>query len=138
MKKLSLLLVLFLFLSMITGCGQSAAPDTDTGDAKDNIATAEAFLNHILAKEFDAAREEFDETMSAQVDAKKLEELWTALINQVGAFKEHTDSREEKNDEYQMVYLTCNFEKQSLDIRVVFDDDGNIAGFQYVPVGEGK
>ncbi len=126
MKKLAIITILFLFV--FSGCGQTSTEE------QDNTAKAEAFLDQIVNEEYEAARENFDETMDSNVSAEGLEEIWVGLTTQVGAFQKHTDSRLEEDDGYQMVYLTCAFEKETLDMRVVFDEEGQIAGLQFVPV----
>ncbi len=64
----------------------------------------------------------------------KLEAMWTKqLPAQVGAFKEQGPARREQMQGYEIVLITCSFEKTMLDARVVFDKAGKIAGLGFVP-----
>ena len=63
----------------------------------------------------------------------KLEAMWAGLPGKLGAFKRQTAARQDKLGAYDIVLVTCEFEKLTLDVRVVFDRAGRIAGFQFVP-----
>lgn len=51
----------------------------------------------------------------------------------MGAFKRQGAGRWDKLGPYDIVLVTCEFENVTLDVRVVFDKAGKIAGFQFVP-----
>jgi uncharacterized protein len=60
--------------------------------------------------------------------------MWAKqLPAQVGAFKQQGPARREQLQGYEIVLITCSFEKTLIDARVVFDKDGKIAGLQFVP-----
>jgi hypothetical protein len=61
--------------------------------------------------------------------------MWTKqLPAQLGAFKKQGAARREQLQGYEIVLITCSFEKvATLDARVVFDKAGRIAGFGFVP-----
>ena len=126
MKKLTLIAILLLVF--LAGCGA-----TDDGET-DYIADAEAFLGNLQNGEFDAARKNFDQAMDSQLSTADLEEMWASITEQLGPFQEQSDSRIEEEGEYQMVYLTCVFEKETINMRVVYNQDGQIAGLQFLPV----
>ncbi|MGZ5515257.1 MAG: alpha/beta fold hydrolase, partial [Candidatus Aminicenantales bacterium] len=52
---------------------------------------------------------------------------------QLGAFKKQAGARREELQGYDIVLVTCEFEKATLDARVVFDKTGKIAGLGFVP-----
>jgi hypothetical protein len=60
--------------------------------------------------------------------------MWAKqLPAQVGAFKQQGPARREQLQGYEIVLITCSFEKALLDARVVFDKEGKIAGLNFVP-----
>ncbi len=59
--------------------------------------------------------------------------MWASITEQSGPFQEQSDSRIEEEGEYQMVYLTCVFEKETINMRVVHNQDGQIAGLAILP-----
>jgi dienelactone hydrolase len=97
-------------------------------------AKARAFLSDLQKGDFVLAEKDFDPTMSKALGPDKLEALWTKqLPAQVGAFKTQGPARREEMQGYQIVLVTCEFEKATLDARVAFDKDGRIAGLFFVP-----
>lgn len=91
----------------------------------------------LLAKnKFTKITEAFDETMKANLPAEKLGEVWKATIEQAGAFKKQIGSRKEKALEYDVIFVTCEFEKGNLDVKLVYNDKKQIAGMFIVPTPE--
>ncbi|MGZ5423852.1 MAG: alpha/beta hydrolase, partial [Candidatus Aminicenantales bacterium] len=75
-----------------------------------------------------------DATMLKVFDADKIKAMWTKqLPAQVGAFKKQAGTRRDQLQGYEIVLVTCEFEKTTLDARVVFDKAGKIAGLGFVP-----
>src|SRR5438105_664259 len=89
---------------------------------------AKAFVELMSRGEFAKAVEPFDEAMQKAMPADKLKETWAALIEKIGAFKEATGTRSEMRGKYEMIFVTCTFEKMKLDLRVAFDTDHKISG----------
>jgi dienelactone hydrolase len=71
--------------------------------------------------------------MVAQLPPEKVEELWVQLESQYGKFKEQGAAHAAKQDVYDVVVVESLFEKAALDMRVVIDADGRIAGLFYAP-----
>jgi hypothetical protein len=84
--------------------------------------------------DFQLAVRDFDETMLKVSGPDKLETMWKKqLPAQLGAFKKQGPARREQLQGYEIVLITCEFEKATLDARVVFDKAGKIAGLGFVP-----
>jgi hypothetical protein len=95
---------------------------------------AREFLTALEKSDFKLAAHDFDETMLKVSGPDKLETMWrTQLPPQLGAFKKQTAARRDQFQGYEIVLVTCEFEKATLDTRVVFDKAGRIAGFSFVP-----
>ncbi len=106
-----------------------------SGQAADPlIAKALDFVKAMSKGDFVLAVKDFDETMMKLSGPDKLAPFWKEqLPGQVGAFIKQTAARRDKLGSYDIVLVTCDFEKATLDIRVVFGTAGKISGFQVVP-----
>jgi hypothetical protein len=97
------------------------------------VIKARAMLDALNRGDFRAAAKDFDETMMKVSGPEKLAEFWKQVPQQLGAFKKQTAARRDQLGPYDIALVTCEFEKTTLDARVVFDKAGKIAGFQFVP-----
>jgi dienelactone hydrolase len=106
---------------------QATAEDALTGKAR-------ALISAMERGDFQGATRDFDETMLKVFGPDKVEAMWTKqLPAQVGALKKQGPARREQLQGYEIVLVTCEFEKATLDARVVFDKGGKIAGLGFVP-----
>ncbi len=103
------------------------------GQADELILKAHAFLEALERGDFKAAVVDFDETMMKVSGPEKLAEFWKQVPEKLGSFKRQTEARRDVLGQYDIVLITCEFEKVTLDARVVFDKSKKIAGFQFVP-----
>jgi dienelactone hydrolase len=130
MKKpssLTFLAISLLLFAASTLTAQDSAEDALTVKARQ-------FLAALETGDFKLAARDFDETMLRVSGPDKLEALWkTQLPKQLGAFRKQTSARRDQLQGYEIVLVTCEFEKATLDARVVFDKSGRIAGFSFVP-----
>ncbi len=110
---------------------QSRAPSP--AEADELIRKARAFMDSLARNDFEAACADFDTTMMKLSGPEKLAEFWKQVPEKMGAFKQQTAARREELGPYDIVLVTCEFEKVTLDARIVFDKAGKIAGFQFVP-----
>jgi len=99
---------------------------------------AEGMVDSMAKGDFASATRDFDATMAAAMSSEKLGQTWAQLTAQAGAFKSRTGSREAQEASFQMVYVTCQFEKTSLDIRVVIGASGQVGGLWFVPTQPAK
>ena len=115
------------------------SPVQAVGDAQAEDALtvkARQFLAALEKGDFNLAASDFDETMLKVSGPDKLAAFWKDQFpKQVGAFKKQTAARRDQAGAYELVLVTCEFEKATLDARVVFDKAGKIAGFGFVPSG---
>lgn len=90
-------------------------------------------ITNLAKEEFEAATRDFDETMKKVATPDFLKKIWVELQNQFGIFKEMVGSRIETSATYNFVFIACQFEKELLDARIVFNKSGEIAGLNFVP-----
>lgn len=110
-----------------TYTGYAAVKDAD------NKAIALEFVDSLAKGDFTAATEHFDATMKAAMPAEDLKRLWTSLNSDLQGFKRHTGTRTEAIGPYEAVFVTCEFGKESIDLKVVFNDRKEIGGLWYLP-----
>ena len=103
-------------------------PDTDTLSSQ-----AKEFVALLAKEDYENAAKDFNDILNEKLPPEKLQELWRAIIAQAGPFKKHADSRITEIMEYHPVYVTCEFEKVTLDLKVVIDSAKKIAGLSVVP-----
>lgn len=90
------------------------------------------FVVLLMKEDFLNATKNFDSTMKKAMPADKLRQIWKGLIAQVGPFKNQKSVRTEKYQEFDLVFVTCQFEKTTLDIKVVFNTAHQISGMWFV------
>ena len=97
------------------------------------IQKAEAFVDLLAAGEFEKAVADFDTKMTEVMSASKTREVWEQVTKQVGAFNARLSVRTESAGIYDIILVTCQFEKTKLDVKVVFNPQKQIAGLFFVP-----
>jgi len=131
MKKSALFLILAAIV--LTNFSPSAAPNRQTSSNDDPAAVAKKLVNQLAKGDFTGATESFDETMKTRLPAEKLTQAWNSLITKVGGYKRQLGERTERMLQYEVVFVTCRFEKTVLDVKVVFNDAKQITGLWFVP-----
>jgi dienelactone hydrolase len=91
-------------------------------------ARAKDFLALLAKEDFAGATRDFDDTMKKALLADKLEATWKGLIEKFGAFQKAGGARVVKAGQYEVVLVPCTFAKGTVDARVSFDGDKQIAG----------
>jgi hypothetical protein len=107
-------------------------PRTDTTAPTPEMPDNE-FVQLLTNGQFTTATESFDETMKNALPAEKLQELWESTVSQIGPFKEQLASRTEKQAEFDIVLVTCQFENSTLDVKVVYNAEKQVAGLFFTP-----
>ncbi len=131
MKSSSLVLYITLFISMsYLTVNVFSQQDSSSGEL---TALAEEFVGLMVKGDFVAAVQNFDSTMKSAMPAEKLEETWKSVLGQLGAFNKVAGTRTEKWQQYDLVFVTCEFEHLTIDAKVVFDSKKKIAGLWFVP-----
>jgi len=120
---------IFLFASFLLVV-PVAAPAADPLKMK---GAARALVAALEKQDFDTAVSDFDAAMKKALPPDKLKATWKGILAQAGAFKSQGAARTEKLDKYDVVLVPCEFEKASLEARIVFDADNKVAGLFFRP-----
>lgn len=135
MKQLQHMLLLARLLISLVGVAVSATVFAEEQPAK-RLHMAQNLVAHLAAGRFDEAVEPFDQIMKRALPAGKLKEVWSGLITQYGPFQRVMDVRTEKIQQYEVVYVTCEFQRGKLDAKVVFTSQNEVTGLFFVPTGK--
>ncbi len=123
----NLLLFISLFTILMGSCyGQSQKSCEDL---------AKEFVDLLVEENFIQAETCFDSTVKGLMPADKLQVIWKELLVETGPLKKQAGIRKDKKSEYDIIYVTCEFEKTSLDIQIVFNNKKEISGLWFLPPG---
>jgi pimeloyl-ACP methyl ester carboxylesterase len=81
--------------------------------------------------DFESAAGSFAEDVKKAAPAAKLKEVWDGLTAQVGSYQHQIGTFTTQVQDYQMVTVTCQFEKDAIDILVSLDQQGLVRGFTF-------
>ncbi len=152
MKTRVTIFSVLLIMSLLAACGRSQANPTASLTLQpsvppqptlaateavtlspERIQAAQDFVNQLVKGDFNAAEATFDDTMKNALPVAKLQELWDSLQKQAGAFQQQTGTHTGREQGYDEVFVTCQFEQTLLDVKVVFDASGQIGGLFFLP-----
>jgi hypothetical protein len=103
------------------------APSIDlTGKAHD-------FVTMLSQGDYNGCVAKFDETMKTGLPEPKLQEAWNTIQKQVGNFQKQIGVRQTQEAGYEVVYVTCQFEKGKIDVKIVYDGAEAVTGLWFRP-----
>ncbi|HEV8628787.1 MAG TPA: alpha/beta fold hydrolase [Thermoanaerobaculia bacterium] len=108
-------------------------PLASAAEGGDRVAAAEALVDRLAQGDFAGVVAGFDATMTKGLPEAKLRAVWTGLLGQTGAFLSRLGSRSEKSGAYDVVVVSCRFERATLDAKVAFSADGKVAALFFAP-----
>ncbi len=97
------------------------------------ITRGEAVVTALNQKKYTAAATDFTPEMQKALPPDKLKSIWESVLTQYGPFQKTLGSRSETRGKYEVVYVACQFEKDKLDIRLVYSAEKKLGGLQFVP-----
>lgn len=106
--------------------------------AQDFEALGRTLTAELASRQFDKVEAQFDARMAEALPLEKLSNVWDQLLGQAGAFQRITDTRLAEQQGYHIVFVTSEFEHAILDVKVVLDSSGHIAGLFFVPNSWGE
>ena len=112
---------------------QNVPSESSTEAAGDFAGSGTRFVDLLVREDYAGAVARFDATMKTVMPQAVLQENWQTLLKQVGPFQKQLGTRLEDQAGYKIVFVTCQFERAVLDLKVVFDSQKQVAGLFYVP-----
>jgi pimeloyl-ACP methyl ester carboxylesterase len=108
-----------------------AAPASQT----DAVKTARQFAESLAKGRYDDAAKLYDETMAKALPVEKLKAAWEQVAASSGAFKSLGEPAASKEGGYDVVIIPAKFKNASLNLRIVVNDQRQVAGFFIQPGG---
>ena len=102
--------------------------------ANDFNLEAEDVFDALLAGDFAAIAERFDENMAAVLDADGLAQSWSAVAPLLGEYLGRGEVEVNAQGDCFVAMLEARFANSNLKVQIAFDADGRIAGMQMQPV----
>jgi dienelactone hydrolase len=109
--------------------------DADAGSAslEDH---ARALAEAMARKDWSAVTRDFTLTMRVSLTPAQLDSVWTSIVAKSGARKSVLETRTDREGGFDIVLVTCQHERERLDVKVVYDADRKVAGLFIVPAWE--
>ncbi len=112
-----------------------ASPEPAATVSPERIADARALADQWLAGDDEALFARFDDTMKTAFPLDQVKQAREGLVAQAGRLERQIDARAVKLEQYDIVYVTYELEKGSVDVKMVFDEAGQIAGLFFQNAG---
>ncbi len=125
--------ILIVYVVTISATAEQKKQTQPVKDSNSLENMARDFVNLLVKEDFNKAVKNFDDTMKTALPAEKLKEAWNALPAQFGPFEKQLDARSEKVLSYDVIYITCKFQKDFCDVKVVYNNQKQISGLFFVP-----
>ena len=120
-----------LSLLALTICPVAAAP---AGPSDEDLkSAAKRFVSLLAREDFAGAVKTFDATMTGLMPAPKLQAVWKSVVGGVGPFRTQLAVELHTVGKARIAVVACRFEKAALDVKVVFDQAGKVAGLFFAP-----
>lgn len=91
------------------------------------------FVEMLAKGDYTSAVAKFDDTMKGVMPEVELEDAWQSLLGKVGPFQKIVGVSQKKQEGYDIVRVTCAFEKAELDVKVVYNSQKQVSGLWFVP-----
>ncbi len=99
----------------------------------DLIQEAQNLVHQLAAGDFNGACQRFDQNMLQALPESKMMETWQQVIGQVGPFQVISNCQAVESRDYTVVTATCQFEKMALELRLTYNQSGQVAGLNFMP-----
>jgi len=115
----------------------AAAQPTAAPVPAERLAAGQAFADQFLNRDYAAVVDQFDATMKSVFPIDKVQEARESLEPQLGAFRQQVGIRGEQVEQngtvYDIVYVAWEFENATIELRIVYDQAGQVAGLFFQP-----
>jgi hypothetical protein len=101
--------------------------------APDFTGSGKEFVEMLIKGDYATAVAKFDETMKGVMPEEKLAQAWLSLLQQVGPFGNIEAVSQKKEQGYDVVYVTCVFERAGVNVKVVYNTKKEVSGLWFIP-----
>ncbi|HSJ55412.1 MAG TPA: alpha/beta fold hydrolase [Anaerolineae bacterium] len=113
----------------------AASPEGTATVSPERIADAQALADQWLAGDDEAIFARFDDTMKTAFPLDQVKQAREGLLAQAGSLERQIGARAVKSEQYDIVYVTYELEKGDVDVKMVFNQAGQIAGLFFQNAG---
>lgn len=124
MKKI---LILFLLISGVVSAQKSP-----------NEAKIRAMVDNLKKYDFQPIVAEFDSSLKKSMDTTRLGKMWRGLVSNNGQLQSITGVDVAKQGAMEVNYAHIQLEKRKFDIRIIFNDNGTVRAFNFIPPVEAR
>ncbi len=117
------------FACLILFLNQSLFP-RETGYA---VNTSLEFLDNISTGNFEANKKYMAPLYANDEFADKLIKSWSHQVERLGAYQNLVSTKYDYFRDYEIVYLTCQFEKSEYTVKFVFNNKQEITDVYFIP-----
>jgi hypothetical protein len=94
---------------------------------------AQEFVAQILRLDFTSATTRFDPQMKSALSETELQDKWLNLMKESGVLLQMDVEGTQEVENYRIVVIRCHFQRAIIDVQVVFDDQEQISGLNFIP-----
>ena len=94
---------------------------------------AQIFVDQLLKTNFKDAVSTFDDQMKTVINEDKLQESWLKTIVNSGSLLNVEVKSTKELENYKIVIISCQFQMNIIDINIVFNEQGQISGLNFIP-----
>lgn len=121
--------LVFTLVILISSC----APQREVPDTRHLIDKAGFLVESLAEKDFYHAVKDFSNILKISLPPQKLEQAWGKTTEGIGSFRKLSTVREGKVLQYDVIFVKCEFEKEDVDVQVVFDAEKKVIGLYFFP-----
>lgn len=94
---------------------------------------AQEFLAQLLSSDFTSAAAKFDQEMKKALNESQLKDSWQNLVKDLGTLLQMDVERTSEVEDYRIVVMRCHFQRAIIDVQLVFNDQEQISGLNFIP-----
>jgi hypothetical protein len=130
MRKITLVFVFLLAVSLLAACGPASATELQGADKDAVLAYAEPMTDNLLTAinegNFANFSRDFDTGMAKAMNEKAFNDIENGIVGKIGKYVSRTVTKVESSGKYRTVIYTAEFEQDSpVTVRLVFNTDEN-------------
>ena len=91
------------------------------------------FVELLAKADYAGAVARFNATLKIESPEPKLRETWQAVQAQAGPFQKQLGATATKVAGYDVAMVTSRFDRETLDVKVVFNANGQVVGLGFLP-----
>jgi hypothetical protein len=96
--------------------------------AEESVRLAKDLVERLSSGDYAAVTAYFGPELKEALPAENLKQAWERTLSVQGPFVKQVKTRAERSDKFNIVYVTVQLEKSTLDVKVVFSQDGKVSG----------